>query len=106
MCPHMAMLWSVKGEGPSEATGTIVFLKGWCLHPETSDVPPTHPLNEILRLLHVGRLANNALFKKTWSHVQQEADEVKFTTWLEVFHGVGHRFSRRESIPFRYEAPR
>ena len=29
MRPDMAMLWSVKGEDPLEAAGTIIVLEGW-----------------------------------------------------------------------------
>ena len=28
MCPDMALLWSVKGEDPFKATGTIIVLEG------------------------------------------------------------------------------
>ena len=87
----------------------IVALEGWCFRylTFTQGRSTTHPralkwvplLNEILRLLHVGRLYKAALFK-IWSHVQQEADEIKFSTWVETFHGVGHGFSRKESVLF------
>ena len=115
MRPDMALLWSVKGEGPLEAPGTIIVLEGWCLRHLTfiQGRPTTHPrahklvslLNEILRLPNVGPLANKTLFK-TWSHVHQKADEVKFSTWVEAFQGVGHGCSRKASISIRYEAPR
>ena len=44
MRPDMAMLWSVKGEGLLEATGTIVVLEGWCLRHLTfiQGRPTTH----------------------------------------------------------------
>ena len=87
MRPGMALLWSVKDESPSEAAGTIVVLEGWCLRHLTfiQEQLSTHPralkwvaqLHEIFRLLHIDRLANNAIFN-TWGRAQLEADEANF----------------------------
>ena len=59
------------------------------LHPGATDDPSTGTrmgpqLNEILRLLHIDRLANSALFN-TWSRASHLADEAKFIAWVTEF---------------------
>ena len=84
----MEKVWSVSDKDPMMAAATIVVVEGWCLRHlillkgqrwSQRNCNWAASLLKFLRLLHIGHLVNNGLFK-TWVNNQLNDIEYKITS--------------------------